>query len=305
MRIKSPAADIFFALVEYSNANRWENPFQLDNDQLSALTCMSISNLKKHRKALHEAGFIGYLPGQQLKAAPWYKLYQDDRDYKDDPRWRGGYFVAMDAATKSLFLRPSLEDSKPDILVSTETIVRGPAEKNGSGPGGGQPPGSSGPRFAPEEKGSVQKEEDEEYHKVPYWRVLRSNVWFAFYKKHFGRKPTFKGRDWSYFREILLLLEKQHIQDGFAWTEEAAKKSLLEFLESAIQDDFLKKKFLLINLFAQYDAIIANKSTGAFAGSTASSTGQPAAAAATVRSRGGTYSDILSAQRVGAPNSAQ
>lgn len=80
-------------------------------------------------------------------------------------------------------------------------------------------------------------------------------IYFSFFEKKFGFKPSFDGSAPRDLKLILDAMEKRSTEKGFEWTKQLADQMLNAFLEEAHKDLWLRDNFLLQNLNRQKDKL--------------------------------------------------
>ena len=92
---------------------------------------------------------------------------------------------------------------------------------------------------------------------TPYWQQI-VDCWFDFCYQHFNERPTFDGSAPIDLKNIIKALQDRATTSNIEWTLETALSRFKNFLSYAIQDDWLRKNFLLFNINRQKDKIFFN-----------------------------------------------
>lgn len=91
----------------------------------------------------------------------------------------------------------------------------------------------------------------------PFWKELVS-VWFAFIQSNFNTIPVFDGSAPRDLKSIIKALRERATTSNIDWTLKVATSRLNNFLSYAIQDDWLRRNFLLFNINRQKEKIFFN-----------------------------------------------
>jgi hypothetical protein len=109
------------------------------------------------------------------------------------------------------------------------------------------------PAKPPRKKDSRKSKVEEDSN--PIWAKL-IDAWFHFNVSKFPAEPSFDGPDPRHLKNICDRLKKRAEKKNIEWTAETAVDRLYKFLNSAFEDDWLSKHFLLKNLDSQFDQVI-------------------------------------------------
>lgn len=80
-------------------------------------------------------------------------------------------------------------------------------------------------------------------------------VYFQFFEKKFGLKPSFDGSSPRDLKTILEAMEKRSEENKVEWSVNIATRMFGTFLEFSYQEKWLQENFFLFNLNRQKDKI--------------------------------------------------
>lgn len=231
-RITNLQADLYFFLLQESNARNWENPFQCPNGLVCSAIGISEKSLIDARNVLQQIGLISFENGVTKQKAPTYYLHdycnKVSKSVSKQGSNQGGNQVSNNAVIEGTLLDKQNEKKKNETTSS-----------------------------APQAEAVKKKDE-----KTPYWKKL-VDAWFDFYKKNFSIEPSFKGVDAKSLKDISERIRKASQKAGKQWTEDFAIASLKHFFTLAFSDEWLKRNFLLSNLASKFDSIIQKRNGNA------------------------------------------
>lgn len=117
-RFSSSEADLYYFLMQESNARQWENPFECTNGIICATIGFSEKTMIDARKGLKEKGLIDFEAGQRRLRSPVYTLLYNKKGSrlaskrKVKPEGKGLPVLEDRCMVKSTFVVPTFEEVK-------------------------------------------------------------------------------------------------------------------------------------------------------------------------------------------------
>lgn len=215
-KISNLQADLYFFLLQESNARNWQNPFHCSNQMICASLGVSEKSVIAARMVLKDLGLIDYENGITKRLAPKYCLLE--------------------------------------YCNKVSNPVSNPVSNQGNNPVS-NPVSIDGNILYKQKETKSNKTKQSSFNDVPsfdkknisddYWEKWVSS-WFEFYqKKHNGIKPIFHGSQPKALKEIRSFLKK-NAQENMPEKdpEEHALQSWQYILENHFRlDDWLKTQF--------------------------------------------------------------
>lgn len=118
VRLSSSEADLYYFLMQESNARQWENPFECTNGIICATIGFSEKTMIDARNRLKEKGLIDFEAGQRRLRSPVYTLLYSKKASKPTskkhvkPEGEGLPFAGDESSAKSTFVVPSFDEVK-------------------------------------------------------------------------------------------------------------------------------------------------------------------------------------------------
>lgn len=277
--IHPDAQVLYYNMVQIFNLKRWPKQLVVSTQELCNKTSLSRKRVTAARQLLLDLDVIEYRQAKRASGSPSYALVflyethnekdrkrvfhndtqqgthsESDKEYvfHNDTH---GVSIGNTQSEDTPDSKGTQEPPKHNKLHNTTTKDK---QENISVPNGteeGQ--GSSDKEQPKKEKKVPRKKRKKKEDSTPHWMVL-VDVWFEFYEKHEGLKPSFAGSDPRELKEIVGKLQKRAEEEEYEWTEEVAKDTLLYFLKIAKRGKWLKDHFLLMNINRQFDTILSH-----------------------------------------------
>lgn len=118
VRLSSSEADLYYFLMQESNARQWENPFECTNGIICATIGFSEKTMIDARNRLKEKGLINFEAGQRRLRSPVYTLLYNKKGSRPaskkhvKPEGEGLPFAGDESSAKSTFLVPTFDEVK-------------------------------------------------------------------------------------------------------------------------------------------------------------------------------------------------
>ena len=239
---------LYYNIMQLFNKNMWPEQLVIETYKLENNCQMTRKRITACRQFLIEKGYIKYTQSKYASGSPAYELVflyetqKGKRVFPDETHKKNDVFQNEPVSVSQGNTKETPRVSQGNTFNKTLK----PNKQNITVPKG---TGSS--------KKSKAEKNKEEIEATPHWKKL-VDVWFKFYEKNFFMPPSFSGADPRNLKYICDNLQKRAISKQFEWTEEKAADTFTAFLQFAYSEEWLKKNFLLQNLYRQFDKIITN-----------------------------------------------
>ena len=116
VRLSSSEADLYYFLMQESNARQWENPFECTNGIICATIGFSEKTMIDARNRLKEKGLIDFEAGQRRLRSPVYTLLYNKKGSRPastkhvKPQRKGLPAREGKSSTKSTFVVPTFDE---------------------------------------------------------------------------------------------------------------------------------------------------------------------------------------------------
>lgn len=116
VRLSSSEADLYYFLMQESNARQWENPFECTNGIICATIGFSEKTMIDARNRLKEKGLIDFEAGQRRLRSPVYTLLYNPKGSKPASKkktkrvGKGVSATSGKNGAKSAFVVPTFEE---------------------------------------------------------------------------------------------------------------------------------------------------------------------------------------------------
>lgn len=116
VRLSSSEADLYYFLMQESNARQWENPFECTNGIVCATIGFSEKTMIDARNRLKEKGLIDFEAGQRRLRSPVYTLLYNKKGCRPaskkqvKPEKKRLPFTGDESNAKSVFVVPTFEE---------------------------------------------------------------------------------------------------------------------------------------------------------------------------------------------------